>query len=366
METPERIWFLLSRTLSGDATEQDKEELYQLIQQHPELMQQFDMLQQLWPVNKVAREAEPLEEDKISRILQKAAIHIPANNTMPARVFHIKKWRKLYWAAAIITALTLGSWFFIEWNKNQQALAANEIVAPQGSKTRTILPDGSTVWLNAGSRIKYAGFDGPVREVTLEGEAFFDVMHLETVKGTKPFIVHAGNIDIKVLGTAFNVKSYPDEKTIETTLLRGLVQITRKGDQTGGPIYLHPNEKIVLPVAKSDGAPVAEKATGSTKDNSVAQHIIRIDSTLKENQFIETAWVYNRLEFHGDNFEQLARKLERWYNVKIYFEDNAARQLVFNGSLENETVEQAFIALKAAVPFNVTIRNNEIYIKSSN
>ena len=366
METPERIWFLLSRNLSGDATEEDKEELYQLIQQHPELMQQFDVLQQLWPVNKVTREAEPVEEDKISRILQRAATQNPADNTMPARVIRINKWRKIYWAAAIIAALALGSWLFIEWNKKQQALAANEIIAPEGSKTRTILPDGSTVWLNAGSRIKYAGFDGPVREVTLEGEAFFDVMHLETAKGTKPFIVHAGNIDIKVLGTAFNVKSYPDEKNIETTLLRGLVQITRKGDQSGGPIYLHPNEKIVLPAAKPDAAPVAEKATANVKNNTIVQHIIHIDSTLKENQFVETAWVYNRLEFHGDNFEQLARKLERWYNVKIYFEDDAARQLVFNGSLENETVEQAFIALKAAVPFNVTIKNNEIFIKSSN
>jgi len=365
METPERIWFLLSRNLSGDATEEDKEELYRLIQKHPELMQQFDVLQQLWPVNKVAREAEPVEEDKISRILQKAAVH-PADNTMPASVIHIKKWRKLYWAAAIITVVALGSWLFAVWNKNQQALAANEIIAPEGSKTRTILPDGSTVWLNAGSRIKYAGFDGPVREVTLEGEAFFDVMHLETAKGTKPFIVHAGNIDIKVLGTAFNVKSYPDEKNIETTLLRGLVQITRKGDQTEGPIYLHPNEKVVLPAAKPDEAPVAEKATATVKKNTTTQYIIHIDSTLKENQFVETAWVYNRLEFHGDNFEQLARKLERWYNVKIYFEDDAARQLVFNGSLENETVEQAFTALKAAVPFNVTIKNNEIFIKSSN
>jgi ferric-dicitrate binding protein FerR (iron transport regulator) len=122
----------------------------------------------------------------------------------------------------------------------------------------------------------------------------------------------------------------------------------------------------VLPVAKPDGAPVAEKTTGSEKNNTVTEHITHIDSTLKENQFIETAWVYNRLEFRGDNFEQLARKLERWYNVKIYFKDDAAKKLVFNGSLENETVEQAFMALKAAVPFNVTIRNNEIYIKSSN
>ena len=239
------------------------------------------------------------------------------------------------------------------------------MVAPKGSKTRTILPDGSTVWLNAGSRIVYANFNGPVREITLEGEAFFDVVSVvsATTHQKKPFIVHAGTIDIKVLGTAFNVKSYPEEKTIETTLLRGLVQITRKGDTKGGPLYLHPNEKIVLPAGSAD-AGIDNKPVTPATTQAATQHIIRIDSTVQESEHPETAWVYNRLEFRGDNFEQLALKLERWYNIRIYFEDDAARQLVFNGSLQNETVEQAFAALKVAVPFNVSINNNEVYIKS--
>lgn len=358
METPERIWFLLSRNLSGDATEQDNEELNHLLQQHPELMQQYDLLHQLWTVNLPAQE-EPATGDKINRILQLAAAE-PG-----APVVRMKRGRKLYWAAAIVAALSIGAWLFVTWNKKQQALAANEVVAPKGSKTRTILPDGSTVWLNAGSRIVYASFSGPVREITLEGEAYFDVVQVTSpaTHQKKPFIVHAGTIDIKVLGTAFNVKSYPEEKTIETTLIRGLVQITRKGDTKGAPVFLHPNEKIVLPVSRSDGS--ADKKPAATPATQPAtQQIIRIDSTIQENEHIETAWVYNRLEFRGDNFEQLALKLERWYNIRIYFEDDAARELVFNGSLQNETVEQAFTALKAAVPFNVSINNNEVFIES--
>lgn len=363
METPERIWFLLSRNLSGDATEQDNDELNSLLQQHPELMQQYDLLHQLWSAHTPAQE-EPVTGDKINRILQLAAAE-PAADLAALPVVHIQKWRKIYWAAAIATAVSVSAWLFITWNKKQKDIAANEVVAPKGSKTRTILPDGSTVWLNAGSRIVYANFSGPVREITLEGEAFFDVVSVTSAitHQKKPFIVHAGTIDIKVLGTAFNVKSYPEEKTIETTLLRGLVQITRKGDKKGGPLYLHPNEKIVLPASSAnegnDNKPVAPAAT-----QPATQNIIRIDSTVQESEHLETAWVYNRLEFRGDNFEQLALKLERWYNIRIYFEDAAARQLVFNGSLQNETVEQAFAALKAAVAFNVTINNNEVYIKS--
>jgi transmembrane sensor len=363
METPERIWFLLSRSLSGDATEQDKEELNNLLQQHPELMQQYDMLHQLWSVNTSVYE-EPAADDKINRILQLAAAETAVKQEA-APVVRIKKWRKLYWAAAAVTAIIAGAWMFAGWYKKHNALAANEVIAPKGSKTRTILPDGSTVWLNAGSRIMYANFNGPVREITLEGEAYFDVVHVENAAThqRKPFIVHAGSIDIKVLGTAFNIKSYPDEKTIETTLIRGLVQITRKGDKSGEPVYLHPNEKIVLPVNSSDAG--IEKNPASTASSQPSQNIIRIDSTVKENEHLETAWVYNRLEFRGDNFEQLALKLERWYNIKIYFEDDAARQLVFNGSLQTETVEQAFMALKEAVPFQVSINNNEVFIKST-
>jgi transmembrane sensor len=212
----------------------------------------------------------------------------------------------------------------------------------------------------------YASFNGPVREVTLEGEAFFDVVHVTsaTTQQRKPFIVHAGSIDIKVLGTAFNVKSYPEEKTIETTLIRGLVQITRKGEKSGGPVYLHPNEKIVLPANSAD-AGIAKNPASTASSPTATEQIIRIDSTVKENEHIETAWVYNRLEFRGDNFEQLALKLERWYNIKVYFEDDTSRHLVFNGSLQNETVEQAFMALKEAVPFQVSINNNEVFIKST-
>ncbi|HUP13050.1 MAG TPA: FecR family protein, partial [Niastella sp.] len=203
----------MSRSLSGDATEQEKEELNSLLRQHPELMQQYDMLHQLWSVNTAAYE-EPAADDKINRILQLAAAETAVKQEA-APVLRINKWRKLYWAAAAVSAIIAGAWLFAGWYKKHNALAANEVIAPKGSKTRTILPDGSTVWLNAGSRIVYASFSGPVREITLEGEAYFDVVHVENAAThqRKPFVVHAGSIDIKVLGTAFNVKSYPDEKT---------------------------------------------------------------------------------------------------------------------------------------------------------
>ncbi|HLG40124.1 MAG TPA: DUF4974 domain-containing protein, partial [Chitinophagaceae bacterium] len=93
--------------------------------------------------------------------------------------------------------------------------------------------------------------------------------------------------------------------------------------------------------------------------------IAHIDSTKKENERIETAWVYNRLEFRGDNFEELARKLERWYNVTIVFTDEKVKQLTVRGSFEKETVEQAFVALKEGFPINFKINNHEIFVGSA-
>jgi ferric-dicitrate binding protein FerR (iron transport regulator) len=267
-------------------------------------------------------------------------------------------------AASLIAIVGIAAWaislslgYNLPSHNGQQ-----EIVAQKGSKTRTLLPDGSTVWLNAGSKISYSSdFSGPVRHVTLQGEAFFDVVK----QPDRPFIVHAADIDIKVLGTAFNVKSYDEDRTVETTLIRGLVSITRTNATVQQPILLHPNQKIVLqktPLPAEESSSPNEVQAGPGKN--FTEHVTQIDSNRRENELLETAWVYNRLEFRGDRFPDLARKLERWYNINIHFEDDAVRGLSFNGSLESETVDQAFAALKAAVPFLYEIKGNEIYVRA--
>jgi transmembrane sensor len=358
MEHPEHIWFLMSRSLSGEASSAEQAELSALLAAQPSLQQQYEVLQQLWSADNEQPRPEPA---KIGRILQLSAVEEAARDKRKstAKVIH---WKKVFRYAAILIVLVGAVWavdekVFRSGNENDGVL-----VAKKGTKTRAILPDGSTVVLNAGSRIEYdPAFNGITREVTLYGEAYFDV-----VKQTnRPFIVHAGGINIKVLGTAFNVKSYPGDQSVETTLIRGLVQIIRPGRQQEPPIFLHPNQKIVLPVGnenveKTNEATVTEKVLPAVPVSTVSY----LDSTLKENEHIETAWVYNRLQFRGDNFDELSKKLERWYNITIHFEDEAAKSLTFNGSIENETVEQAFEALRTAVAFNYKIRDNEVYVSS--
>jgi ferric-dicitrate binding protein FerR (iron transport regulator) len=93
--------------------------------------------------------------------------------------------------------------------------------------------------------------------------------------------------------------------------------------------------------------------------------VTHIDSTRRESERFETAWRYSRLEFRGDDFETLAKKMERWYNVNIVFRDQAAKALNFNGSFEKETIEEALIALTQVGKFHYQINKNEILISSS-
>jgi ferric-dicitrate binding protein FerR (iron transport regulator) len=359
MNIPDKIWVLMSRSLSGEATANEQDELTHLLQEQPGLLRQYELLKQLWhPYQDQPTDVEP---GKISRILQLSAVEEalqkqPENTITP----HIVPWQKrVFRTAAIFAGLLLSVWAVTKWVIKHPVDKPGIIVSQKGTKTRTILPDGSTVWLNAGSRIEYdPAFANRVREVTLHGEAYFDV-----VKQTdRPFIVHAGTINIKVLGTAFNVKSYPGDGSIETTLIRGLVQVTRVDDTKQKPIYLHPNQKLIL--SELPETPVSEPSKTDNKPIAGFE-IAYLDSNLDESEHLETAWVYNRLEFRGDNFIELAKKLERWYNITISFGDEQAKQLMFNGSIENETVEQAFEALRTAVPFNFKIKNNEVLISSN-
>jgi ferric-dicitrate binding protein FerR (iron transport regulator) len=126
---------------------------------------------------------------------------------------------------------------------------------------------------------------------------------------------------------------------------------------------LHPNEKLIVEkIAANKAEKLPDNNTAITTTAKKEYSITPLNTTIKEEERIETAWIYNRLEFRGDSFEELAGKLERWYNVKIIFKDEGVKQLSFNGSFENETVEQALKALKTATPFNFTIEGKEISI----
>ncbi len=350
-----RAWYLMARTLSNEASIEERRELQSLLQDDSHLQQQFSVLKDFWTPSQKNELQSALQTE---RLLVKAKLHEQKYHTAKTGVQKYLRFNKvsLAVAASIITIIVVGFFVFQSNSRSTQlvskAVAVDSVITPNGNRSQLLLPDGSRVWLNSGSTLRYYAFSGNTREVELVGEAYFDVVKMPE----KPFIVHAEGVNIKVLGTAFNVRCYPEDKNIEATLLHGAISVTHKNDPDKKTIFLKPNQK--LSISKTF-------TLAGNSVNHVPYNVDDLDSTIQPAQLLETAWVYNRLEFKNSDFRTLASKMERWYNVKIVFADENVQQLRFVGSFEKETVKEALSALQSVADFSYEIKNTEINIHSS-
>ena len=373
MHHSDHIWQLMARALNQETSPAEQEELAGLLRTDELLQQQFELLHRIWQEREAGNSDESEARARVQKIIHRSEEE-KSGALDVVRLYDqdiARRPRRRWIAAAGITLIAALSIGWLVWKEPAPGSLADSarkepLLAQKGSRTRAMLPDGTTVWLNAGSKLDYINdFSGNTREVQLEGEAFFDVAK----KAGKPFIVHTSNISIRVLGTVFNVKSYPEDKNVETTLYTGHVQVYRAGPDREPAVQpevidLRPNQKLILP---KEVETTPRKMTTDIKPagNSMppAFLIATIDSTRKEEERFETAWLYSRLEFRGDDFETLAYKLERWYNVNIRFVDDGVKRLNFNGSFEKESIAEAFAALQTALPyFTFKIENNDITI----
>lgn len=340
----ERFWHLLAKKISGEASAAEKTELENLLQSHPDFSFPAQQITDLWQA-KSAGDTLPTEEafQKHWQKLQDSVKEEPVPNRL----------RRKAWMGSLLLLAALGGLFLATRSSNEPVKPLSqkaEISTQKGDRTKLVLPDRSEVWLNSGSTLTYEpGFGVSNRATTLTGEAFFDVK-----KSTLPFVVHAGGLHIKVLGTAFNVKSYPNEQTTETSLIRGRVEVLLDG-RPAEPIILKPSEKLI----------VANNPAEEKKGGQKAQPVVVIKGLTQVNDSLvaETSWVENKLVFADETFEEVARKMERWYNVAIAIKDPAlAQSRVGGGPFQNETVEQALTALQIAFDFKFTIKNNYVTV----
>lgn len=237
-------------------------------------------------------------------------------------------------------------------------------VSKPGERKSIQLPDGSKVMLNAGSTINIAkDFNASSRELTLVGEAFFDVAH----DTEKPFIIHTSAMDIKVLGTIFNVRAYPGDKTSETSLLKGAVEVTVRNKEKK-KIFLHPNEKIILPnnVNENGNQEEPAKNTAAASSTNVHYEITGLTYNKTDSTLTEVSWTENRLAFSDDTFETIAAELERWYNITISITDDKVKQYRFTATFDQKNIEQVLQALQLSRYFKYSIAANNNIIISKN
>ena len=216
------------------------------------------------------------------------------------------KWYRT-WSVAAVAIVLLGLITVTAYWQGSRQIQSNfsDIVveAPLGSKTKLTLPDGSTVWLNAGSKMVYSqGFGVRDRRLAFQGEGYFEVEKNDEM----PFLVQTHDVNVTVVGTKFNFRNYPEDEEAVVELLEGKVALE---NQLKGEVvrYLSPNEKMVL-----------HKATGEMDITS---------AKVKE----ATLWTENILLFDEDLLPDIVRKLERSYHVQIEIDNEDLKQARFYG-----------------------------------
>ena len=253
--------------------------------------------------------------------------------------FSVTRILKLYQKIAaflLIPVIGLGILYWVN-QYSQSAGPYSETIAPRGQKSQIVLADGTKVWLNSDTKIRYPGnFSKNQRDIYLDGEAFFEVSKNER----QPFVVHTSGVNVKVLGTKFNVKAYSDENQIETSLFEGKVNL------------------------------LLNSSSGKTTEKEVkpGQSFVysKTDRQLALNRFPQdeiNGWKKNQLIFKDDTFSHLVRKIERWYNVKVMYDEKQFNDRRLTVELyEGERLDRLMEIISLALSVNYEYENGEVVL----
>lgn len=370
-----QFWSLLSKKLSKEATPEELRELQSILLNNPELHPQADMLTEMWQqrvinsnVGSDAAYMRHIMKHKDEFFLEENPIEINADDVVSetnSGFFNSLFSKRRLIIVTLLAFIMLITTLYLFTQKNDTKLPAEQVISSvvtkNGNRTKIVLPDGSQVWLNAGSNLDYNNsvFNKDLREVTLNGEAYFDV----TKNADKPFIIHTKKMDVKVIGTVFNVRSYNDEKTAEASLIRGSIEVTLK-DRKDQKIVLKPNEKISIPTQEAETALSRPGKTPTVKNTrSIPQIIVKeLKPNPVYNLIPEIAWTQNKLFFENESLENIAPMMEKWFGKKVMIANESLKNIHYTGNFENETLEEVLSYLKLSKSFNFRLGNDNVVI----
>ncbi|MBS3769372.1 MAG: DUF4974 domain-containing protein [Bacteroidales bacterium] len=308
---------LIVRYLNGKASPQEKGELLQWLKESPKHMDFFARVKKDWDP---FLNAEDFVDDAYQEFQSKKYLRRNLNEAFERRSGVKKRfiYPVLKVAAVLLIGLFVGFWIY-EYDSTapEKQTAQTVITSPRGQKSRLILPDSTSVWLNSESTIRYASDFLNNREVRLEGEAFFNVR-----KSRKSvFSVQTDDYRINVKGTEFNVMAYEDFDRTETTVVNGNIEVSRKGQSVG----VKAKEKVVY----EDGKLEKEQA----------------------NVLAATSWKDDIFYFDQVPFKELVKRLERWYDVNITLKGEDLSDIEYSGVFRNEeTVWQVLDVVQMTTP----------------
>lgn len=231
-------------------------------------------------------------------------------------------------AVLLLPVLLLSGWLLLQ--KNEIRVQYVEVHSNPGMVASFDLPDGSKVWLNGGSRLRYPNvFNGKSREVQISGQGYFEIVH----NSRQPFSVKTGeSFSLEVLGTSFNVSAYDDEDVIETTLVEGSVRLNLLQDDKMVQHTMQPNGKVIY-----------SKDAQSVKVAAV------------DPQY-DIAWKDHRIMFKNHPMEQVIRILGRYYNVQFVVKNGKVMDSEITGKFSNEQLPQVmeYLRIASGIKYSIT------------
>ncbi len=330
---------LLNNYLTGNLTEEEGQLLLQWMYQSKENEQLLHNLKDLYDAGAWKKYFDEAKTDEgwnnLKRYINKK--NDEKDQTRRSR-FRISA-RELQKIAAVfilgVISAALISYYFLSPKQVESALTYTVMNTEKGEKSQLLLPDSTKVWLNSASSISYSSeYGSKNRKIELNGEAYFEVR-----KNTElPFTVEADGFKVRALGTKFSVSSYPSENELYAVLVEGKVSFTR--DDDSAQVILKPNQKATY--------------LKSTSEISVSD--VSTD--------FYTSWRYGEIRFRDQTFEEIAKKLERHFNMNIVFQNQKIKKTLYTGTFYNyEKVDIILKIFQKNKYFNYEIKKDSIYIK---
>ncbi|MDR1201436.1 MAG: FecR family protein [Tannerellaceae bacterium] len=322
---------IISKYLSKSATEEEKEFLLQWLGKKEENRKQFKKAYDLWLYTNALLTDDTEMETALARLKERTS---PTQKER--RYFSMPRFYFIRIAASILLLFATGYVGYQLGNHREpSAITMNHLLTGTDGKGKYLLPDGSIVWLNASSVLKYPEtFTGGKRKVYLEGEALFEIK-----KDKKhPFFVEAGGLDIEVVGTRFLVNNYPQKSRIEAVLVNGSVKVS-------GDYFTGTKARILRP---------GELFTYNKQTKQAGLYKVDTDDY--------TNWIHPKLVFDKTNLAQVIINLQKWFDVEIVAMPELVRNTYMSFTVRRESLEEVLTYMSLTAPVDYKWENDILYL----
>ncbi len=331
-----KIQYIITKVLASSASKQEQDFLNDWLMEKPENKKIFDLKRQQWEEMLLTVD----EEDK-KRVFTDIKNRVGIETKTIDFNEHVAKKKSMGWmriAASVVTFISLGALSYYEVSdpfSHLNLIGYDLVEADAGNQKNQLLADGSTVYLNGDSRLKYKiDSESSERKLYLEGEAFFDVARDET----KPFVIGLEDSKVQVLGTSFNIQAYPEDNQISTSVITGRVAFEASKAES---LILVPGNKGII---NKDRNSIDKLDVDNSKD---------------------IAWMGKALYFKNTSLSEMSKSLYRMYGVTIKLIDGSLEDLRITAEFENENIDEIFKILEMTNEFSYSIEGDVVMLRES-